>query len=67
MPNTRPLKSHYSESEAAASLGVSVDELRHMVRLHIVSDEEDITKLPITTFQPSDLLILRLLSGARVA
>lgn len=62
----RPNKSHYSESEAAFALGVSVDELRTLIRSHIVKAEEDMANLPTTSFQPSDLLVLRMiLNGMR--
>lgn len=61
MTVTRPTKSHYSESEAASALGVSVDHLRTLIRSHIVRAEEDMANVPTTTFQPSDLLILRMI------
>jgi hypothetical protein len=60
---TRFAKSQYSEVEAAEELGVSVAQLRHMIRNHVVERDEDLTNVPVTTFQPSDLLILRLLAG----
>ena len=55
-------KSQYSEIEAAEELGISVERLRTMIRSHIVERDEDLTNVPVTTFQPSDLLILRLLA-----
>jgi hypothetical protein len=60
---TRPGKSQYTEIEAAEELGVSVEHLRKMVRSHVVDRDEDVNNLPVTAFQPSDLLILRLLAG----
>ena len=59
----RPGKSQYSESEAAEELGISIVQLRAMIRNHVVERDEDLTNVPVTTFQPSDLLILRLLAG----
>ena len=59
----RTAKSQYSEAEAAEELGVSVSHLRTMIRSHVVEREEDLTNVPVTTFQPSDLVILRLLAG----
>ena len=59
----RPGKSQYSETEAAEELGVSVAQLRTMIRSHVVEHDEDLNNVPATTFQPSDLLILRLLAG----
>ena len=56
-------KSHYSEREAAEELGVSIEQLRSLIRNHIVQSEDDLNNLPVTHLQPSDLLILKLLSG----
>ena len=58
-----PLKSktHYSVSEAARQLGISVEELQSLVIDHIVEREEDAKNLPRLSFQPSDLLLLKLL------
>jgi hypothetical protein len=64
---TRAGKSQYSENEAAEELGVSVEQLRRMIRSHVVDRDEDVHNIPVTTFQPSDLLILRLLAGMPVA
>jgi hypothetical protein len=63
MQLTRTGKSQYSEVEAAEELGVSVEKLRTMIRSHVVDSDEDLNNVPVTTFQPSDLLILRLLAG----
>jgi hypothetical protein len=63
IPITRTGKSQYSEAEAAEELGVSVAQLRTMIRSHVVDRDEDLTNVPATTFQPSDLLILKLLAG----
>ena len=50
----------YSESEAANRLGLSVQQLRVLVKTHISDDEE----LPEdATFQPSDLIVLSVLAG----
>ena len=64
IPTTKPIKSHYSEMEAAIALGVSVDVLRSLIRSHIVKGEDEMANVASATFQASDLLILRmLLSG----
>jgi hypothetical protein len=60
---TRTGKSQYSETEAAEELGVSVMQFRTMIRSHVVEHDEDLTNVPVTQFQPSDLLILKLLAG----
>ena len=61
--SSKPGKAHYSEAEAAEQLGISVLQLRTMIRSHVVDKDEDLNNVPATTFQPSDLLILRLLTG----
>jgi hypothetical protein len=61
MHSSRTGKSQYSETEAAEELGVSVEQLRSMIRSHVVDRDEDLNNVPVTTFQPSDLLVLRLL------
>lgn len=62
---SRPSKGYYTENEAASALGVSVDELRVLVRTHISRDPD----APNSTFyQPSELLAVRLiLNGLRPA
>jgi hypothetical protein len=47
----------------AEELGISTEQLRTMIRSHVIDRDEDLTNVPATTFQPSDLLILRLLTG----
>jgi hypothetical protein len=64
MQLTRTGKSQYSETEAAEELGISVDQLRTMIRSHVVDHEEDLNNVAATAFQPSDLLVLRLLAGS---
>ena len=56
-------KGQYSEREAAEELGVSVEQLRCMIRSHIVDSDEDLNNTPIASFHPSDLLVLKILSG----
>ena len=52
-------KVYYSEDEAARKLGLSVDQLRSLVRNHISTGEE----MPaVENFQPSDLVLLRILA-----
>ena len=63
MQLTRTGKSQYSVTEAAEELGVSIDQLRTMIRSHVVDREEDLNNVAATSFQPSDLLVLRLLAG----
>lgn len=62
--NTRTGKSQYNEVEAAEELGVSVEKLRVLIRRHIVTTDEDLNNVPIASFQPSDLLLLKLLAHA---
>ncbi len=56
-------KVQYTETEAAALLGISVERLRDLVRRHIIKEEADPSALAYATFQPSDLLVLRILAG----
>ncbi len=60
---SKPAKTQYSESEAARELGVSVEQLRTLIRSHIAETDEDLNNVSITSFHPSDLLLLKLLSG----
>jgi DNA-binding transcriptional MerR regulator len=55
-------KVQYSESDAAQILGVSIDQLRVLVKNHIVKEEE-VGNGSVSIFQPADLLVLRILSG----
>ena len=63
IPLSRTVRSQYSETEAAEELGITVAQLRIMIRSHVVEHDDDLANVPATTFQPSDLLILRLLAG----
>jgi DNA-binding transcriptional MerR regulator len=55
-------KLHYSGAEAARELGISIDQLHALIRQHLVNGDEELANVPRATFQPSDLLLLRLLS-----
>jgi hypothetical protein len=61
----KPSKTQYSETEAATELGVSVEELRTLIRSHIVETDEDLNNVPMASFHPSDLLVLKLLLSSR--
>lgn len=61
MITRRPPKGFYSEMEVAATIGVSVEQLRSLVRRHIVQSEEDVDKIPKAWYQPSDVVLLRML------
>jgi hypothetical protein len=63
-PTVKPGKTQYSEHEAAAELGVTVDQLRVLIRSHIAQSDEDLTHIAVASFHPSDLLLLKLLAGA---
>ena len=62
---SRLSKGQYSEGEAAEELGVSVDQLRSLIRNHIVDTDEDLNNVGVASFHPSDLLVLKILSGVR--
>jgi hypothetical protein len=55
-------KSEYSELEAATELGITVDELRALIRNHIVKNDTELNSTSLETFHPSDLLLLRILA-----
>jgi hypothetical protein len=55
-------KSHYTENEAAEELGISVPQLRTLVRERLARTEEDVRSLPMAYFQPGDLLLLKLIT-----
>lgn len=54
-------KAQYTEAEAAQQLGVSIDDLRGLIRSLVNIGESDANNVPMTSFLPSDLLVLRLL------
>lgn len=60
---SRPVKSFYTEAEVAEQLGVSVDRLRSIIQERIMTAEDDARNALGVTFQPSDLLLLRLLAS----
>ena len=60
---TKQNKTQFSETEAAQELGVTVEQLRVLIRNHIAKSDEDLNHIAVATFHPSDLLVLRLLAG----
>jgi hypothetical protein len=54
-------KAQFSEVEAARMLGVSVDQLRAMVRDIVKNDGTESSEMAV--YQQSDLVLLRILSG----
>ncbi len=60
---TRPQKMNFSETEAAQELGINLDQFRTLIRQHITYGQEEDGTITNTVFQPSDLLLLRFLSG----
>ncbi len=53
----------YSEIEAAEMLGMTVEQLRSLVKNHIVKDDADSPNITAATFQASDLVVLRILAA----
>lgn len=53
-------KNEYTEREAADALGVSIEQLRSLVREHVVSEDPD-SDGTVSTYRPTDLLLLRML------
>jgi hypothetical protein len=65
MQFNRPSKGYYSESEAARVLGLNVEDFRRLVRRHILETDDELGNLPMTSYQPSDLLLLHHLLSTR--
>lgn len=61
----KPSKTQYSELEAAQELGVSLEELRGLIRSHIIETDDDLNNVPMASFHPSDLLVLKLLLSSK--
>lgn len=59
-------KLEYTEEEAAHALGISIVELRTLVRTHVIK-EDMVSDTPIPSFRPTDLLLLKMLSGSQTA
>ena len=59
-------KVEYTEDEAASALGVSISELRALVKTHVIKEETGMD-VPIPTFRPTDLLLLKMLSESQQA
>jgi len=60
---SKQIKTQYSEVEAAQELGVTVEQLRVLIRRHIAQTDEDLNHIAIAIFHPSDLLLLKILAG----
>ncbi len=60
---TKSNQTQYSEVEAAQELGVTVDQLRTLIRSHIAQTDEDLNHIAVASFHPSDLLVLKILAG----
>jgi hypothetical protein len=61
----KTMKTQYTEQEVAEELGVSMEELRTLIRSHIVETDEDLNNVGVASFHPSDLLVLKLLLSAK--
>ena len=57
-------KVEYTEEEAASALGISIGQLRSLVRTHLIKEEMGM-EVPIPTFRPTDLLLLKMLSDSQ--
>jgi hypothetical protein len=54
-------KLEYTEEEAAFALGVTIADLRALVRTHVIREESG-AEMPVPVFRPTDLLLLQMLS-----
>ena len=62
----KPNKTQYSEPEAAHELGMTVEQLRVLIRNHIAQRDDDLNHVAMASFHPSDLLVLKLLARQNV-
>ena len=53
----------YSETEAAAAIGITVERLRSLIQNYIINRGDPLSSSPVLTFQRSDLLLLKFLAG----
>jgi hypothetical protein len=60
---TKANQTQYSEMEAAQELGVTVEQLRRLIRSHIAQTDEDLNHIAVASFHASDLLVLKILAG----
>ena len=54
-------KVEYTEEEAALALGISIARLRELVKTHVIKEDSG-PDVPISSFRPTDLLLLKMLS-----
>lgn len=59
-------KNEYNEAEAAMALGITIRQLRELVRDHVTREETDL-ELPVPNLRPTDLLLLKMLSEQHCA
>jgi hypothetical protein len=57
-------KVEYTEEEAASALGISISQLRALVRTHVIKEDVGMD-VPIPSFRPTDLLLLKMLSESQ--
>jgi len=57
-------KQEYTEDEAASALGISIGQLRSLVQTHVIKEEVGMD-IPIPSFRPTDLLLLKMLSESQ--
>ena len=60
-PKQKAPKNEYSESQTAAILGISIEQLRTLIRQQVGPDE-DLSGLAMATYSSSDLVLLRMLA-----
>jgi hypothetical protein len=63
VPLKKNVRVQYSEGEAASLLGVSVQQLRSLVTDLVAQEDAEVSH---ATFQPSDLVVLRILAGQQL-
>ena len=59
----KPGKTQYTEAEVAGELGLSVNVLRALIKERIMDNEDEVRQAEEVTYQPSDLLLLKLMTA----
>jgi len=57
-------KTQFTESEAAEELGISLDQLRSLIRNVVNVKDGELDEIPVSQLQPADLLLLKMISSA---
>lgn len=57
-------KMQFTESEAAGELGISLEQLRSMIRTLVADQDSDPGEITVSQLQAADLLLLRMVCAS---